>query len=112
MRFSQNLESKLIKKNLALLVAQTVKNPPAMQETKVQSLGWEEPLEMNGNPLQYSCPENLMDRGPWWTVVHEVTKSRPRLNDQSLADMFQLKLSTRIRKKSLVNLLVVLRAQE
>ena len=43
MRFSQNLESKFNKKNLVLLVAQTVKNPPAMQETKVQSLGWEDP---------------------------------------------------------------------
>ena len=44
-------------------MAQTVKNLPAVQETWVQSLGWEE----NGNPLQYSCLESLMDRGysPW-----------------------------------------------
>ena len=26
----------------------------------------------NGNPLQYSCPENPMDRGPWWTTVKEL----------------------------------------
>ena len=46
------------------LVAQMVKNPPAMQETWVQSLSGEDPLgkEM-GNPLQYSCVENCMDRG-------------------------------------------------
>ena len=30
----------------------------------------------NGNPLQYSCLENAIDRGPWWAVVHRVTKSR------------------------------------
>ena len=43
--------------------AQRVKNLPAMQETRVQSLGWEDPLEDNGYPLQYSCLENPMDRG-------------------------------------------------
>ena len=29
----------------------------------------------NGNPLQYSCPENPMDRGAWWATVHGVTES-------------------------------------
>ena len=37
--------------------------------------------EGNGNPLQYSCLENLMDRGAWWAAVHGVTKSQTRLND-------------------------------
>ena len=32
------------------------------------------PGEGHGNPLQYSCLENSMDRGPWWTTVHGVTK--------------------------------------
>ena len=50
-------------------VAQTVKNPPAMQETRVQSLCWENPMEgEHGNPLQYSCLENPMDRGTWWAI--------------------------------------------
>ena len=31
-------------------------------------------LEGNGNPLQYSCLENSMDRGAWQTTVHRVTK--------------------------------------
>ena len=31
--------------------------------------------EGNGNPLQYSCPENLMDRGAWWAIVHRVAES-------------------------------------
>ena len=30
----------------------------------------------NGNPLQYSCLENLMDRGAWWTAITEVSKSQ------------------------------------
>ena len=34
------------------------------------------PGEGNGNPLQYSCLENLMDRGTWQAIVHGVTKSR------------------------------------
>ena len=33
----------------------------------------------NGNPFQYSCLENPMDKGAWWATVHGVTKSRPRL---------------------------------
>ena len=45
-------------------VAQMVKNLPAMQETRVQTLGWEEGI---GNPLQYSCLENPVDRGAWWS---------------------------------------------
>ena len=32
------------------------------------------PGEVNGNPLQYSCLENPMDRGAWWATVHEVTE--------------------------------------
>ena len=49
----------------ASLVAQTVNNLPALWETWVQSLGWEDPLtgEGNSNPLQYSCLENSMDGG-------------------------------------------------
>ena len=35
----------------------------------------------NGNPLQYSCLENLMDRGAWWATVHRVAKSQTRLSN-------------------------------
>ena len=38
------------------------------------------PGEGNGNPLQYSCLENPMDRGAWWATVHGVTKSQTRLS--------------------------------
>ena len=33
------------------------------------------PGEGNGNPLRYSCLENLMDAGAWWTTVHGIAKS-------------------------------------
>ena len=39
------------------------------------------PGEGNGSPLQYSCPENSIDRGAWWAIVHGITKSRIQLND-------------------------------
>ena len=32
-----------------------------------------------GNPLQYSCLENPVDRGAWWTIVHGITKSQMQL---------------------------------
>ena len=58
------------------LVAQRVKSLPAMKETWVRSLGWEDsPGEGNGNLLQYSCLENPTDRGTWWATVHGVTES-------------------------------------
>ena len=55
------------------MIAKTVKNLPAMQETRVQSLGQEDsPGEGNGYLLQYSCLENSMDRGAWRATVHGV----------------------------------------
>ena len=49
---------------------------------QVWSLGQEDPPgEGNGNPLQYSCLGNPMDRGAWQATVHGVAKSRTRLSD-------------------------------
>ena len=45
------------------------------QETRVQFLGWEDPLRRAWNPLQYFCLENPMDRGVLWATVHMVTQS-------------------------------------
>ena len=54
-----------------------VKNPPAMRDTWVQSLGWEEPPgEGKRYPLQYSGQENSMD-----CIVHGVAKSWTGLSD-------------------------------
>ena len=57
------------------LVAQMVKNRPAMpgDPGSIPGLG-RSPGEVNGNPLQYSCLGNPMDREAWWATVHLVTK--------------------------------------
>ena len=62
---------------MASLVAQLVRNLPAMQETQVQSLGQEDPLEKGiaSYPLWYSCLKNSIERGAWWATVHGVAKS-------------------------------------
>ena len=39
----------------------------------------------NGNPLQYYCLENPMDRGAWWAAIHGVAKNRTRLNTRARA---------------------------
>ena len=63
-------------------MAQLVKNPPARQETPVQSLAREDPLEEEmAAPLQHSGLENLMGRGAWLATVHGVTKSRTQPSD-------------------------------
>ena len=54
----------------ASLVAQLVKNPPAMRETWVRSLGWEDPLE-KGKATHYS----ILAWRIQWTVVHGAAKS-------------------------------------
>ena len=52
-----------------------VKNPPAIQETWVRSLGQEDPLEKEvATHSQFSCLGNSMDRGAWRASVHEVLK--------------------------------------
>ena len=50
--------------------------------------GWgRSPGEGNGNPLQYSCLENSIDRGAWWATVHGVTKRWTQLNDFHFSDL-------------------------
>ena len=62
-----------------------VKTPPAnagdARDTGLIPKSGRSPGIGNGNPLQYSCLENFMDRGTWWPTVHGVTKSRARLSD-------------------------------
>ena len=41
--------------------------------------------ESNGNPLQYSCLDNLMDGGAWWAVVYGVAQSQTRLSELAAA---------------------------
>ena len=63
------------------LVAQTVKNLLTMQEVRVPSLSWEDPLEKGMATHQYSCLENFMGRGVWWATVHEVAKNQTWLSN-------------------------------
>ena len=59
------------------LVAQTVKNLPAMQEIWVWSLGWEEPMEKGRATHSSILAWRIsMDRGDWQGTVHRVTKSQ------------------------------------
>ena len=66
----------------ASLVAQMVNNLPALRETWVRFLGWEDRLEegmaTNSSILAWRIP---MDRGIWWATVHGVAKSQIRLSD-------------------------------
>ena len=66
----------------ASLVVQMIKNLPAVRETWVRSMGWEDPLEegmvTHSSILAWRIP---MDRGAWQAAVHGVTKSQTWLSD-------------------------------
>ena len=73
-------------------IAQLVKNSPANAKNtrfcmKRRFNPWmgRSPGEGNGNPLQYSCLENSMDRAAWWATVHGVSKSQTRLSTHAHA---------------------------
>ena len=65
-----------------------IKNLPAnagdiKDEGSILGLG-RSPVGGLGNPLQYSCMENPMDRGAWWAVVHRISKSWTQLKRLSM----------------------------
>jgi len=61
------------------MVALLVKSPPAnagdARDAGLIPGSGRTPGVGNGNPFQYSCLKNSMDRGAWWTIVHGVAKS-------------------------------------
>ena len=60
---------------MVLVVKNQPANPGALRDmVSIPGLG-RSPGEGHGNPLQYSCLENLMDRGVWWATVHRVAES-------------------------------------
>ena len=63
-----------------------IKNLPAVKETQVQSLGWEDPLEKgmatHSSILAWRIP---LDRGAWWAIVHGVTESDTTDNNNDRA---------------------------
>ena len=66
---------------LGLPGGSVVKNPPAnVGDVGLIPGSGRSPGGGNGNPLQYSCLENPMDRGAWWAIVHGVTRSWTQLN--------------------------------
>ena len=74
-----------------------VKNLPANAGHPGLILGWRRsPGEGNGNPFQYSCLGNPMDRGSWWATVHGVTESdmTERLNNEN--DLLTGKIMSRL----------------
>ena len=65
-------------------MTQMVKNLPTMQETWVQSLGWEDPLEegtaTHSSIFTWRIP---MDRGAWQAIVHGVANSQTQLSNEA-----------------------------
>ena len=76
------LDLHMHKNEVDSLVAQSLKNPPAMWETWVPSLSWEDPLEKSmathSSILAWRIP---MDREARWDAVHWIEKSWTRLRD-------------------------------
>ena len=74
---------------MASLVAQMVKNLPAVQETQVRFLDQEDPRIWIFSFLEKEMAthssilawKNPMDRGAWWAAVHGIAKSRAQLSD-------------------------------
>ena len=72
------LENLTLNVRICFLADLVVKNLPAnaggkRDESSVPMLG-RSPGEGNGNPLQYSCLQNPVNRGAWWATVHNVAK--------------------------------------
>ena len=71
------------------MVAEMIKNLLAIQETWIQFLGWEDPLE-EGMATHSSILawRNPMDRGAWWTIVHGVANSWTGLSEHRTAKAY------------------------
>ena len=87
-RVGPNLGTKLLPLLEASQMALVVKNPPA-NAGDIRDVGWipglgKYPGEGHGNPLQYSCLENPMDRGTWWAAVYRAAQSQTPLKQFSM----------------------------
>ena len=79
---AEEMEIKLPVGSQASLVAQMVKSQFAMWETRVRSLGWEDPLKegmaTHSSILAWKIP---MDKGAWRATIHQVAKNQTQLSD-------------------------------
>ena len=84
--FVKKKKVQLFASNLASQVAQWVKNAPAGNTGDMGSIpgSGRSSGVGNGNPLQYFCLENPIDRGAWWATVHGVTESWTQLKQLSM----------------------------
>ena len=84
MHLKQDKKNKKLTKHILkiCLVPRIAKNLPANAGDLGSMPGLGRSLEEgNGNPLQYSCLENPMDRGAWWAIVQRITKGQICLSD-------------------------------
>ena len=65
--------------HVALVVMNALANAGDVRDAGLIPVLGRSPGGRHGNPLQYSCLENPMDRGAWWARVHRVAKSQTRL---------------------------------
>ena len=73
-------------------MALAVRNPPAnadLRDTGLTPGLGRSPGGGHGNPLQFSCLENPIDRGDWQATVHRVTKSQTRLKQLGTHEIFE-----------------------
>ena len=75
-------------KKWASLIAQLVKNPPAMQETPFNFWVGKIPWRKELLPIPVFCMENSMNRGAWLAVVYRITKSQTWLKQLSTSKKF------------------------
>ena len=66
---------------VAIVVKSLLASAADIRDTGLISGLGRSPGEGHGNPIQYSCLENPMDRGSWLTIVHGVRESRTQLSD-------------------------------
>ena len=66
---------------VGIVVAQMVKNHLQSRRPGFDPRLGRSPGERHGNPLQYSCLENPMDRGAWWATIHGVSRKESDMTE-------------------------------
>ena len=80
---------------MALVVKNLATNAGDIRDTSSIPGSGRSPGGGHGNPLQYSCLENPVDRGTWWAIVHWVTKSQTWMKWRSTIGILKISTATR-----------------